>query len=75
MPRIHEQADRERWRYKCPECRSEDWRVHDGTFGCRRCGETLDELIDAKTGETVHRREFEFIGPNADHKGEFGGWG
>ena len=58
---------------RCPDCGYE-FDVTD-SLQCPRCGETLDELIDAKTGETVHRREFEFIGPNADHKGEFGGWG
>jgi len=72
MHRIDTTVDRERWRYKCIECGSTDWRVHDGTIGCRRCGVTLRALLDAKTGKRVRREELELLGPDADHKVKFG---
>lgn len=71
MPQIDTRDDLQRWRYKCPECRSEHWRVHNGTFGCRHCGATVDELIDGKTGQRIHRREFEFVGPEVGEKGDY----
>jgi hypothetical protein len=72
MPRINTQDETDRWQYKCPKCRSEYWRCNDGTFRCRACGATVTELFDAARGEFIPRERFEFVGPDADHKGAFG---
>lgn len=63
MPRIDTTDPQQRWEYACPtRHRHRDWRVIDGHFQCRSCGETFEELIDMTTKEHVHRDEFEFIG-------------
>jgi protein-arginine kinase activator protein McsA len=67
--RIDTSVAQHRWRFKCPECKSTNWRAHNGTFGCRSCDTTLTELLDAKTGEVLSRDEIEFVGPHANHKG------
>ena len=67
--RIDTSDPKQRWRYECPECDSENWRAHNGTFGCRRCGATTTALVDTKTGELVDRDQFEFVGEEANHKG------
>lgn len=72
MPRIDTTVDRDRWRYKCPNCHSTDWRIHNGTIGCRHCGGTMQTLLDAKTGEEIRREDIELLGPSADHKAAFG---
>lgn len=61
---------RERWRFKCPECGSTNWRVHNGTFGCRGCHATVDGLIEEAKDVFRPRDWFEFRGPYADEKGE-----
>lgn len=71
MPQIKTWNDSAKWRYKCPECRSTYWRVHDGTFGCRHCGQTVEALLDGKTGELVPREDFEFVGPEAGEKAAY----
>jgi len=72
-PRIDTTNDREQWRYACPSRkRHRDWRVVDGLFECRSCGETYSELVDLETGERVPREEIELVGAHADYKGEFG---
>lgn len=60
MHRIDTTLDQDRWRYKCIECGSTDWRVHDGTIGCRRCGVTLRALLDADP-ETEVRLVYEAV--------------
>lgn len=73
MYRIHEHDDREKWKLACPDPkRHRNWRVADGVFECRQCGETYGYLIDLKTGEQVRREQVEIIGADADHKGKFG---
>jgi ribosomal protein L37AE/L43A len=60
-------------RYACPHQRQHrDWRVVDGLIECRSCGETYRELVDLKTGETIRRDDIDFVGPHADHQGQFG---
>jgi ribosomal protein L37AE/L43A len=71
MPRIDTTDHRSRWRFKCPECDSENWRCNDGNFECRRCGSTSEELRDGKTGEVVPREAFEFVGPESAHKAAY----
>lgn len=62
-----------KWRWACPDpARHRDWRVVDGLFECRSCGQTYRELVNLKTGERVPREEIEVVGPHADHKGKFG---
>lgn len=68
MVQIDTTDPRQKWRFKCPECESTNWRVHNGTFGCRHCRATLDGLVDDATGELVPRDGFEFVGPQANHK-------
>lgn len=67
--RIDTRDSEGRWRLKCPECRSTNWRAHNGTFGCRRCHATVTELYDAEERRLVSRDEIEFVGPEASHKG------
>jgi|GEM_PF-2555319 len=57
-----------KWRFRCPECNSVDWRVHNGTIGCRGCDTTVGGLIDTKDDEYVSRSDLEFVGPEANHK-------
>jgi len=71
MPQVDTWDDLQRWRYKCPHCESTNWRVHDGTFGCRRCGATVAALIDGASGERVPREEFDFVGPEAGEKAAY----
>lgn len=59
---------RQRWRFRCPECNSSNWRVHNGTFGCRNCRSTTTGLVDKKTDERVGRDDLEFVGPETNHK-------
>lgn len=63
---------RQKWRFKCPECSSTNWRVHNGTFGCRSCRATVNGLVDDATGEFRSREWFDFVGTYADDKGENG---
>lgn len=73
MRRIDTTDTRAKWRYACPSPkRHANWRVTDGMFECRSCGETFDELVDRKTGERVAREKIEFVGPYADSEGQFG---
>lgn len=73
MFRIDTTREQERWQFACPApARHRDWRVTDGCFECRSCGETYAELIHLKSGERVAREHIEFVGPHADHQGEFG---
>lgn len=65
MHRIDTTDTTARWRYKCPECRSTDWRVNNGSFGCRACSALLHALLDDKTGDRVPREQIEFVGPEA----------
>ena len=67
--RIDTSDPKQRWRYECPECESENWRAHNGTFGCRRCGTTTTALVDTTTDKLVERDEFEFVGEEVNHKG------
>ena len=73
MYRIDTTNTREKWRWACPSPkRHANWRVTDGMFECRSCGETYDELVNQETGERVPREKIEFVGPDADSKGQFG---
>lgn len=56
----------EKWRFKCPRYRHDDWRLWDGVFSCRTCenlrnaGEIdvdpiYDELWDDKEKQLVPR--------------------
>lgn len=54
-----------KWRFKCPECRSTDWRVTNGRFSCRACGTLLQTILDDKTGKRVPREQIEFVGREA----------
>lgn len=58
----------EKWRWKCPECGSTNWRAHNGTIGCRKCDATVTGLVNDSTEEYVERAELEFVGPQANHK-------
>lgn len=71
MHRIDTTDRTQRWRYQCPECDSRDWRANNGAFGCRRCGATLEGLVDAKTGEFVPRECIEFVGPESSWKAPY----
>lgn len=71
MIQIHTADAVARWRFKCPKCRSVDWRTHDGTIGCRACHEIVTSLWDDKNGELVHRKDIEFVGAGAE-KADFG---
>ena len=66
MLRIHTDTPREKWRLRCPRCHSVNWRVHNGTIGCRNCGATLRELEDGKSGSVIDRDEIEFVGPGVE---------
>lgn len=73
MHRIDTTVPAEKWRYACPDPeRHHNWRVADGVFECRACQEIYQHLIDTKTGERIQRNEIEFVGPEADHQGQFG---
>jgi len=73
MHRIDTTDSVEKWAWVCPTPHEHrGWRVVDGLFECRSCGETFRRLRNAKTGEHVRREEVEIIGPDADHKGAFG---
>lgn len=71
MIRIHTADAVARWRFKCPECHSVDWRCHDGTLGCRNCSWIGTQLFDDKRGVLVDREEIEFVGKGAE-KATFG---
>lgn len=66
--RIDTRHPEQRWRLKCPECESTNWRAHNGTFGCRRCHATVSELYDEVEDRLVTREEIEFVGPESTHK-------
>lgn len=66
--RIDTRNPQERWRLKCPECRSTNWRCHNSTFGCRSCLSTVTELYDAQEDTLVSREDVEFVGPESSHK-------
>jgi len=73
MVRIDTTSVWEQRRYACPApARHRDWRVVDGKIECRSCGELYDELIDLKTEEHIKRSDIDFVGPHADHQGQFG---
>jgi len=69
--RIDATDETERWRYRCPECGSTDWRANNGAFGCRRCGETLSGLEDTASGEVIPRERIEFVGPESSWKAPY----
>lgn len=71
MPQINIADTRGRRRWGCPECRSTNWRANNGSFRCRRCGVTIRELLDKKTGETFSRDEIEFVGAHASWKAPY----
>lgn len=62
---------RQRWRLKCPECGSENWRCNDGSFTCRSCDTKLDGLHDAKTDQFLERDQIQFVGPHANWKAKY----
>jgi len=73
MYRIETYDEKNRWRWACPHPkRHRDWRVVDGLFECRGCGETYSELVNLKSGERVPREQIEVVGPHAGHKGGMG---
>lgn len=73
MHRIDTTTPDQKWRYACPApARHRSWRVVDGLFECRACGETYRVLVDTKTGDRVPRESMEIVGPHADSKGAFG---
>ena len=73
MVRINTTDPRHKWQWGCPAPdRHRNWRVCDGVFECRTCGETYRCLVNLETGEKVPREEIELVGPEADHQGEFG---
>jgi len=73
MHRIETHDEKQRWEWACPtRFRHRDWRVVDGLFECRSCGETFKELVHLPTGERVKRENVEIVGAEADHKGAFG---
>jgi len=73
MERIDTTDALEKRRYACPHPRRHrDWRVVDGLIECRSCSETYTELVDLKTGKRIPRDEIDFVGPHADHQGQFG---
>jgi ribosomal protein L37AE/L43A len=73
MHRINTYDSREKWRWACPAPdRHRDWRVVDGLFECRSCGETYRELVNLETGERVERSNIEVVGSHAGHKGALG---
>lgn len=73
MHRIDTTDPTQRWRFACPDSeRHRDWRVVDGLFECRSCGQTYGDLVDTKTGDRVAREAIELVGPDADQKGAFG---
>lgn len=56
----------DKWRFKCPNFRHDDWRLWNGVFACRTCQRLRDagevdvdpifaELWDAKERELVPR--------------------
>jgi len=75
MPRrIDTTRRQQKWRYACPaRQRHRDWRVVDGLFECRSCGETYRRLWDLQEETYVAREDVEVVGPHAASKGEFGG--
>lgn len=73
MHRIDTNDKTERWAWACPTPkRHRDWRVVNGLFECRSCGETYSVLVHLPTKERVDRDEIEVVGAEADHKGKFG---
>ncbi len=73
MFRVDTSDPQQKWRWVCPSPkRHANWRVTDGKFECRSCGCTYDELVNNETGDRVARDEIEFVGPDADSKGQFG---
>lgn len=73
MPRIDTTDTLQKWRYACPSPkRHSDWRVVDGVFECRSCNKLYKCLVDKKTEEKIPREKFDFCGPDADSKGQFG---
>jgi len=64
MPRIDTTNILERWRWTCPAPqRHSDWRVVDGIFECRSCGETFEEIVDKQTDERIPWSAVELIDP------------
>ena len=73
MYRIETGTPRKKWRWVCPtQYEHTNWRVVDGLFECRQCQETFNRLRNIRTGEEIPREQIEVVGPDADHKGEFG---
>jgi len=73
MHRIETHDKTQKWQWACPTPhRHRDWRVVDGLFECRSCGETFKELVHLPSGDRVRRENVEVVGAEADHKGAFG---
>lgn len=73
MHRIDTKDSQQKWQWACPTAKQHrDWRVVDGQFECRSCGETFDALLHLPSGEQIKREEIEVVGAHADHKGRFG---
>ena len=73
MYRINTTNKREKWKWVCPTPHEHrDWRVVDGLFECRSCGNVFRSLRNVQTGAEVPRDRVEVIGAEADHKGQFG---
>jgi hypothetical protein len=71
VPQIDTTDPTDRWRYRCPECNSTDWRADDGRFGCRACGASTPALEDRATGERIPREDIEFVGPESSWKAPY----
>jgi ribosomal protein L37AE/L43A len=73
MYQIDTTNTREKWKWVCPTPHEHrDWRVVDGLFECRSCGNVFRELRNVRTGECVPREQIEVVGSDADHKSAFG---
>lgn len=71
MPQIDVTNEEERWQYACPECGKRYWRANDGIFECRSCGALTPTLVDLRSGEEVHRDDFEFVGAHVSWKAPY----
>lgn len=70
--RIETWNETERYKWACPTPhRHRNWRVTDGLFECRQCGETFDRLYNLEEQKEVSREEIELVGPHANHLAAF----